>query len=147
MEPAPAPASPPIAGPKLSSVVLLAIAAIAVIVIASIFGYILFLSGMILSAQLWWMGFCGLIFALIAYLAFSATNDRRILRPLAGAFFVIGVGSYYGAIATNADASLGKLLWMILLSVFVVGVLVLIFWMSRQSERDVVRKSQRRLTP
>jgi FtsH-binding integral membrane protein len=133
--------------PKLSSVVLLAIAAIAVIVIAAIFGYILFFSGQPLTSQLWWMGFSGLIFALVFYFVYAATNDRRISRPLAGAFFVIGVGSYYGSLFTNGDTSIGKLLWMVLLSILVVIVLATIFWMSRQTERDAIRKNQRRLTP
>ncbi len=148
MQPATPPAaSSTVATPKLSSVALYAIAGIAIVVIASIFGFILFLSGMVLSARLWWMGVCGYVFSLIFYLVFAATEDRKVSRPLAGAFYVIGAGSFYGAIATNTDTSFGKLAWMIVLSVFVVVVLYLIFRMAREGERDAVRKSRRRVTP
>src|SRR3989304_9682659 len=117
MEPS-APASPPIQVPKLSTFALAAIAGIAVLVIASVFGFILFASGMILSAQLWWMGFCSLIFALVFFFVYASTEEKKIIRPLAGAFFVIGVGSYYGAVFTNDATGLVQVLWIVLLSVF-----------------------------
>ncbi len=142
-----APASPQIQAPKLSTLALAAIAGIAVLVIASVFGFILFVSGMILSAQLWWMGLCSLLFALVFFFAYAATEEKKIIRPLAGAFFVIGVGSYYGAVFTNHDSGLVQLLWIVLLSVFVVVVLFAVFWSSRETERDAIRKSQRRVTP
>jgi len=146
MEPS-APASPPIQVPKLSTFALAAIAGIAVLVIASVFGFILFVSGMILSAQLWWMGFCSLIFALVFFFVYASTEEKKIIRPLTGAFFVIGVGSYYGAIFTNGASGLVQVLWIVLLSVFVVVVLFAIFWSSRETERDAIRKSQRKVTP
>ncbi len=142
-----APENPPLKAPKLSSLVLAAIAGIAVLVIASVFGFILFLSGMILSAQLWWMGFCALLFALVFFLVYAASDEKRIIRPLAGAFFVIGAGSYYGAVFTNTDDTLVKVLWIVLLSVFVVAALFAIFWSSRETEQDGIRKSQRKVTP
>ncbi len=141
-----APENPPLKAPKLSSLVLAAIAGIAVLVIASVFGFIL-LSGMILSAQLWWMGFCALLFALVFFLVYAASDEKRVIRPLAGAFFVIGAGSYYGAIFTNTDTTLVKVLWTVLLSVFVVAALFAIFWSSRETEQDAIRKSQRKVTP
>jgi cbb3-type cytochrome oxidase subunit 3 len=133
--------------PKLSTVVLAAIAGIAVLVIASVFGFILFLSGMGLSSQLWWMGFCALIFALVFFFAYASTDEKKVIRPLAGAFFVIGVGSYYGAIFTNGDSQLLKVVWLVILSIFTVLVLFWIFWASREGERDTIRRSQRKLTP
>ncbi len=142
---APAPAGPAV--PSLSTVVLGAIAGIAVLVIASVFGFILFLSGMTPSAQLWWMGFCSLIFALIFFFAYASTEEKKVIRPLAGAFFVIGVGSYYGAIFTNGATGVLQILWIVLLSVFVVAVLFAILWSSREGERDAVRRSQRKITP
>ena len=147
MQPAPLPQSAPPAGPKLSSAVLYAIAAICIVVIAAIFGFILLYVGG-LTHQLWWMGLCSLIFALIFYMVFASTHNRTVAMPLAGAFFVIGVGSFYGSIAVdpNSDA-FGKLILTVILSVFVVIVLVTIFYMARQGERDAIRKSQRRVTP
>lgn len=148
MQPATPPApSPTVPNPKLSSLALYAIAGISVVVIASIFGFILFLSGMILSAQLWWMGVCGFIFAFLFYMVYAGTNDRKISRPLSAAFFVIGAGSFYGAIGTNADTSFGKLGWMIVLSIIVVIFLYLIFRMAREGERDAIRRSRRKVTP
>lgn len=148
------PASPPpaaastIAAPRISSLALYAIAGIAVIAIAAIFGFILFASGLSFTSQLWWMGLCGLIFALIFYMVYASTHNRTIAFPLAGAFFVIGAGSFYGSIFVDANqSSFGKLVLSLILSVFVVIVLLTIFYMSRQSESDAIRKSQRRVTP
>jgi len=148
------PASPPpvaastIRPPKISSLALLAIAGIAVIAIAAIFGFILFASGLSFTSQLWWMGLCGLIFALIFYMVYASTHNRSVAFPLAGAFFVIGIGSFYGSIFVDANqSSLGKLVLSVLLSVFVLIVLVTIFYQSRRAEADAIRKSQRRVTP
>lgn len=148
------PASPPpqaaqtIAAPKLSSLALYAIAAIAVIAIAAIFGFILFASGLSFTSKLWWMGVCGLVFALIFYMVYASTHNRMVAFPLAGAFFVIGIGSFYGSVFVNdAETSGGKLLWGLVISIFVVIVLLTVFYMARQSERDAIRKGQRKVTP
>jgi hypothetical protein len=150
MQPASPPLSPTpaIAAPKLSSLALYAIAAISIIAIAAIFGFILFASGLSFTSQLWWMGLSGLIFALLFYMVYASTHNRTVAFPLAGAFFIIGVGSFYGSIFADANqGGLGKLVLSLILSIFVVIVLVMIFYMSRQEERDAIRKSQRRLTP
>ena len=151
MEPVPASANPPAApaGPrlKLSKVVLYAMLAIAVVVIAAIFGFILvYVEG--LTHQLWWMGLTGLIFALLWYFVFMGSHNRTIAMPLAAAFFVIGIASFYGSIAVDpVSDALNKLVLMVIESIFVVIVLTAIWTMSRQSEEDKVRKSQRRVTP
>ena len=148
------PASPPpaaaqtIQAPKMSSLALYAIAAIAVIAIAAIFGFILFASGLSFTSQLWWMGVCGLIFALIFYMVYASTHNRSVAFPLAAAFFVIGIGSFYGSVFVNGnETSGGKLLWGLVISVFTIIVLVTIFYMSREGESDKIRKSQRKVTP
>jgi uncharacterized membrane protein len=146
---APPPASDPaIPVPKISSLALYAIAAIGVIAIGGVFGYILFASGLSFTSQLWWMGVCGLIFSLLFYMVYASTHNRTITFPLAGAFFVIGVGSFYGSILVDENqGGLGKLVLSVILSIFVVIILGTIYYMSRQSERDAVRKSQRKVTP
>ena len=131
----------------LSTSVLFAIAAIGGIVLASIFGYILFVAEMRIDSRLWWTGLCSMIFAFGFYMLFAATHDRKVMRPLAGAFFVIGAGSFYGSIFTGGSTDLVKLLYLILLSVVVIVVLAAIFVMARDAERDAVRKSQRRHIP
>ena len=148
------PASPPpvaaktIAAPKISSLALYAIAGIAVIAIAAIFGFILFASNLSFTSQLWWMGLCGLVFAFLFYMVYASTHNRSVAFPLAGAFFVIGVGSFYGSIFVNANESgLGKLVLSVILSVFVLIVLLTIFYQARRGEADAIRKSQRRITP
>ncbi len=153
MEPVPAssmpPAAPAAAEPrlKLSKVVLYAMLAIAVVVIAAIFGFILVYVGG-LTHQLWWMGLTSLIFALIWYVVYMGSHNRTIAYPLAAAFFVIGMGSFYGSIATDpVSDALNKLILMVLESIFLVIVLTAIWTMSRQSEEDRVRKSQRKVTP
>ena len=151
MEPVPTSATPPAAPApprlKLSKVVLYAMLAIAVVVIAAIFGFILaYVAG--LTHQLWWMGLTSLIFALLWYFVFMGSHNRTIAMPLAAAFFVIGIGSFYGSIAVDpASDAFGKLVLMIIESIFVVIVLTAIWTMSRQSEEDKVRKSQRKVTP
>jgi peptidoglycan/LPS O-acetylase OafA/YrhL len=141
---------PPTAGsilPRLSTTVLLAMAAIAVIVMASIFGYILFVSGLRLDQQLWWSGLAAILFALGFFVLYAATHERRIVRPLAGAFFVISAGCFYGSIFAGGSDSLAKLLYLILLSILVVGALGAIFVMARDAEQDAIRKAQRRHIP
>ena len=144
--PAPAPSGPAV--PKLSTTVLLAMAAIGVIVLASIFGYILFLAPALRTDErLWWTGFASMVFALGFYFMFAATHDRKVARPLAGGFFVIGAGSFYGSIFTGGSSDLAKLLYLILLSVLVIVVLAAIFVMAKDAERDAVRRAQRKHIP
>lgn len=148
MEEAPPAAPSGLGAPKLSNAVLIAMAGIATLVLASIFAYILFLTTIRIDERLWWTGLASFVFAGAFYLLFAATHDRMIARPLAGGFFLIGAGSFYGSIFTNnAGGSLLNLIWVILLSVIVLGVLAGIFVMSRDAERDAMRKAQRRLTP
>ena len=151
MQPSPPPMMSPPAGstlPKLSTTVLLAIAGIGVAVLAAVFGFILFFAAIPnLDTRLWWTGFASMIFALGFYLLFAATHDRRIARPLAGGFFVIGAGSFYGSIFTGGATDVLKLVYMIVLSILVVIVLVAIFVMARDAERDAIRKAQRRHIP
>ncbi len=147
MEPVPAPAPGGPAVPHLSTTVLMAIGAIGTIVLASIFGFILFVATMRLDERLWWTGLCSMIFALGFYMLFAATHDRKIARPLAGGFFVIGAGSFYGSIFTGGSGDLAKLLYLILLSVLVIIVLGAIFVMARDAEHDAVRRAQRRHIP
>src|SRR5213080_3992833 len=136
--PAPAPRGPML--PNLSTTVLLAMAAIGAILLAAIFGYILFLaSGLRIDERLWWTGLTSMIFALGFYFLFAATHDRKIARPLAGGFFV--------SIFSGGASDLGKLLYLILLSVLVIIVLAAIFVMARDAERDAIRKAQRRHIP
>ncbi len=153
MEPVPASSVPPAAPAareprlKLSKVVLYAMLAIAVVVIAAIFGFILvYVAGF--THQLWWMGLTSLIFALIWYMVYMGSHNRTIAFPLAAAFFVIGIGSFYGSIAVDpVSDALNKLILMVIESIFVVIVLTAIWTMSRQGEEDRVRKSQRKVTP
>ncbi len=131
----------------MSSFVLYLILAIAVIVIAAIFGFILVYVTPF-TTQLWWMGLVGLIFALVFYMIFASTHNRTIVMPLAAAFFVIGIGAFYGSIlADTASDSLNKLILIVIESIFVVIVLTAIYMMTRAGERDRVRKSQRKVTP
>jgi len=141
----PAPGGPAV--PKLSTVILLGIAGIGAIVLAAIFGYILVIAVMADHSRLWWMGLVSFVFALIFYLLSAATRDPTVLRPLAGAFFLIGAGGFYGSLFLNPDTQFGKLVWLILLSLVVVGVLVGMLYMARDREKEAARKAQRRVVP
>lgn len=148
MEPTPMPAAGGPALPKLSTTVLLAIAAIAVALLVAVFVFILFIANIPnVDSRLWWTGFASMIFALGFYLLFAATHDRKIARPLAGGFFVIGAGSFYGSIFTGNAGDLLKLVYMIILSILVIVVLGAIFVMARDAEKDAIRKAQRRHIP
>src|SRR2546430_17421341 len=108
MEPTPGPAP---RGPlvlNLSTTVLLAMAAIGIVVLASIFAFILFVAILRVDERLWWTGLASMIFALAFYLLFAATHDRKLARPLAGGFFGIGAGSFYGSIFTGGAGGGGK---------------------------------------
>ncbi len=137
----PAPTAPPV---KTSTAAMVGmILAVAVIFIV-IFGYILFLAPWELTARLWWTGFVGFVFAFIAYLIYAGTEAKPI-RLLAAGLFVIGVGSYYGAILTGDPNSV--LLWLVVLSVFVLIIFGFVFVMARQGEATQARLARRRLTP
>src|SRR3989442_9091082 len=114
MEPTPAPAAPGPLMPTLSTTVLLAMAAIGVVVLAAIFGFILFIANLRIDERLWWTGLASMIFAFAFYLMFAATHDRKLARPLAGGFFVIGAGSFYGSIFTGGAGGAGKILFPLL---------------------------------
>jgi hypothetical protein len=141
----PDPAGPAV--PKLSTTVLFAMAAIGVIVLAAVFGYILFISGLPIDQRLWWTGLASMVFALGFFFLYGATHDRRIARPLAGAFFLIGAGSFYGSIFLGTASDFAKLVYLILLSTLVVIVLGGIFVMARDAEQDAIRKAQRKHIP
>ena len=154
MEPTPPtmspPEVPPPAGsllPRLSTTVMLAMAGIGGLLLASIFGYILFVARLRLDEQLWWTGFASAIFALGFFFLFAATHDRRIARPLAGGFFVIAAGSFYGSIFTGGSSDVAKLAYTVFLSILMMIALDAIFVMARDAERDAIRKAQRRHIP
>ncbi len=148
MEPIPAPPTGGPAVPKLSTTVLLAIAAIGVALLVAVFGFILVVANIPnIDSRLWWTGFASMIFALGFFLLFAATHDRKIARPLAGAFFLIGAGSFYGSIFIGGASDVLKLVYMIVLSILVIVVLGAIFVMARDAEKDAVRKAQRRHIP
>jgi len=144
------PPAPPASGPtvpKLSTTVLLAMGAIGTIVLVAIFAYILLVARLRLDEQLWWTGLASMIFALGFYMMFAATPDRMIARPLAGGFFVVGAGSFYGSIFAGNSSDFAKLMYLILLSILVMIVLGAIFVMARDAEKDAVRRAQRKYTP
>ncbi len=148
MEAPPAPAAGMPALPKLSTSVLLAIAAISVFVLASIFGYILlFATTLRIDERLWWTGLASVIFSLAFFMVYATTRDRKIARPLAGGFFVVGAGSFYGSIFTGVTSDIVRLLYLIFLSVLVIIVLGAIFVMARDAEQDAVRKATRKHIP
>src|SRR5256885_7867150 len=113
MEPTPGPAPRGPLVPNLSATVLLAMAAIGIVVLASIFAFILFVAILRIDERLWWTGFASMIFALAFYLLFAATHDRKLARPLAGGFFVIGAGSFYGSIFTCGARGPGKVVFLV----------------------------------
>jgi len=121
--------------------------AIAGIVLASIFGYILFVARLRLDEQLWWTGFASLFFALGFFLLYAMTHDRRIARPLAGGFFLICAASFYGSIFSGGSSDAAKLVYLIVLSILVMIALAAIFVMARDAEKDAIRKAQRRHIP
>jgi peptidoglycan/LPS O-acetylase OafA/YrhL len=143
--PVPAPGAPDV--PKLSTTVLFAMGAMATVVLVAIFAFILFVATLRIDERLWWTGLCSMIFALGFFFLYASTQDRRMARPLAGAFFVIGAGSLYGSIFTGGSSDLAKLAYLILLSILVMVVLAAIFVMSRDAEQDAVRRAMRKHTP
>ena len=137
--------APAMARLKLSAVALLGIAVIGDVVLASIFAYILAIATMPIDSRLWWMGLVSFLFALPFYLLYAGTGDRRIVRSLAGGFFLLGAGSFYGSIFLNSDSALIKLIWLVILSVVVVGVLGGILKMARDAEADAARLARRKV--
>src|SRR5437879_7083637 len=143
MEHPPAPAPSGSAVPKLATAVLLAMGAMPTIVLVAIFAYILFVERTLrIDERLWWTGLASMIFALGFYLMFAATHDRTIARPLAGGFFVVGAGSFYGSIFTGGSNDFAKLMYLILLSILVMIVLGAIFVTAMDAEKDAIRRAQ-----
>jgi len=143
------PAPPEMPRMQLSSVVLIAIAAIGALLLVSILAYILVIVPLPIDSRLWWTGLASAFFAIGFYVISGATGDRRVTRPLAGAFFVVSAGSLYASIlhpSNTTDPTL-KLIWFVVLTVLVLLALWGIFIMSRDRERDAARRAQRRITP
>src|SRR5437899_9575328 len=144
--PAPAPSGP--TGPNLSTTGFLAMGAIATIVLVAIFAYILFVAPALrIDERLWWTGLTSMVFALGFYMMYAATHDRTIARPLAGGFFVVGAGSFYGSIFTGGSNDFAKLMYLILLSSLVMIVLGAIFVMAKDAENEMVRLARRDYIP
>src|SRR5256885_11873118 len=144
MEPTPAPAAPGPLMPTLSTTVLLAMAAIGVVVLAAIFGFILFIANLRIDERLWWTGLASMIFAFAFYLMFAATHDRKLARPLAGGFFVIGAGSFYGSIFTGGAGDAGKLVYLVLLFVLVGILPCAVFVIAQDAGHDAILQAMRR---
>ncbi len=136
------PPAPPVV--KTSTTAMAGMILMVAIIFGVIFGYIALAPGWSTTGRLWWMGFVGLVFAFIAYLVYAGTEAKPI-RLLAGGLFVVGVGSFYGAIFTGDPNTV--LLWLVVLSIFVLIILAFIFVMARQAEATRIRVSQRKLTP
>src|SRR2546428_2337349 len=122
MEPtlAPPPAGPDV--PKLSTTVMFAMAAISAVVLAAIFAYILFVAMLRIDERLWWTGLCSMIFALGFFFLYASTHDRKIARPLAGGFFVIGAGSFYGPSFTRNSTRIAESRYPMPFAILVVNV-------------------------
>src|SRR2546429_5983121 len=145
MEPPPAPAPSGPAVPKLSTTVLLAMGAIATIVLVAIFAYILFVAPALrIDERLWWTGLASMVFALGFYMMYAATHDRMIARPLAGGFFVVGAGSFYGSIFTGGSNDFAEPMDLILLSVLLMILLAAIFFLAQDARKDMVRRALRK---
>src|SRR2546429_2917136 len=144
--PAPAPSGPAV--PKLSTTVLLAMGAIASIVLVAIFAYILFVERTLrIDERLWWTGLASMIFALGFYMMYAATHDRTIARPLAGGFFVVGAGSFYGSNFTGGSNDFAELMYLILLLILLMIVPRAIFVMAKDAEKDMGRPAPRQDIP
>ncbi len=138
-------APPPQPVVKTSTTAMAGMILMVAIIFGVIFGYIATAPGWATTARLWWMGFVGLVFAFISYLVYAGT-DARPIRLLSGGLFIVGIGSFYGAIFTNPDQS-WTLLWLVVLSVIVLVLLAFIYSMTRQAEATRVRNAERKLTP
>src|SRR3989442_14412878 len=109
--------------------------AIATIVLVAIFAYILFVGPALrIDERLWWTGLTSMVFALGFYMMYAATHDRTIARPLAGGFFVVGAGSFYGSIFTGGSSDVAELMYLILLSILVMIGPRAIFVMAKDAE-------------
>ena len=137
----------PVRRPKVSTFALTGMAAIGAGALAAIFAYIFLVLTIPFDARLWWAGITSWAFALAFHLASAAEGGRRIAHRLAGGFFLIGAGSFYGSIALNAHPVTTKLVWFLVLSGIAVAVLVAIFSMARGSEADAERRARRKVTP
>lgn len=135
------------AAPKVSTLALMGMALVGGVLLASIFAYILVLAPMAFDARLWWMGLASGVFALAFFFLYAGTRDRRVMRPLAAAFFVITAGSFYASIFSNPDPDATKVFWLVILSILVVVVLAAMFMMARDAERDAARRARRKVTP
>ena len=76
---------------------------------------------------------------------------QGIARPLAAGFFLLGAGSFYGSIFLNSDSGLIKHIWLVVLSVVVIGVLGGILMMAldaeADAEADAARHARRKVVP
>jgi len=140
-------APPPGAHARLSWFALVAMAAIGAGALAAIFAYIFLVLTIPFDGRLWWAGLAAWGLALAFHLVSAAEGDRRVSHRLAGGFFLVGAGCFYGSIAGNADPVGTKLVWLVVLSVIVVALLAAIFVMARGSEADAERHAKRKMTP
>src|SRR3989449_11043953 len=121
---------------------------IGTIVLVAIFAYILFVAPALpIDERLWWTGLASMIFALGFYMMYAATHDRTIARPLAGGFFVVGAGSFYGSIFTGGSNDFAKLMYPILLSIPVKIVPRAIFVLAEDAGKENGRPGQRKYNP
>ena len=138
-------AAPPM-GKSLSTVALAAVAGLAFLIIALIYAYIFFVSGMDIISAYWWAGFVGFIFALIFFLVHAAVEEP-VTRIISGTFFVLGAVFFYASVGFGTADAGSKILWVIVLSVIVLVVLLFVWRMSSQAAADEQRRAMRKRTP
>ncbi len=134
-------------GPRTSTAVLAVVAFLAFFVIAMIYAWIFFFSGMAFESACWWAGLVGFIFAFVFFMVHAASREDPVSRIVSITFFVLGAVFFYSAILLGNYDTGGRILWLIVLSVMVMVILLFVWRLSVQKEADDYRRAMRKRTP
>lgn len=126
---------------SLSNMVFIAVAAVVAFILVLIFYSIV--TTQEVSTAFFWTGIAALIVALVFYFAHASTGRVAILA-VSGGFCLVGFVSLYASIASAGGDFGGKVLPLIILSIFVVIILLLIGSMASASAKDKAREARRK---
>jgi len=127
----------------VSMVMLLMIVAISVIILSLIFLFIILYSGLDTVGMALGIGAVSVIFSIVVYFAHMVYDDTVTLA-LSGAFIMTGLLAFYAAILLSTAIPGDKIIYIVVLSIFVLMFLIFAYRLRRYGERQKERIAKRK---
>lgn len=127
----------------VSTLMLMLMVVVSVMIMGLIFAFIVFYSGLDLVGMALWIGVIAIIFAIVVYFV-HAIFDDPVTLALCGGFAMLGLLSFYAAIFISSAKPGDKMIYIAVLSIFVLIFLIFAYRMRSYGERQKERIAKRK---